>query len=67
MNYRKSFEKIKDKIEKEEVKEQFINLCNEVMDTSTIYDRRLYKEEFKKFIIKVFINSLLMIIFYQIL
>ena len=48
MNYRKSFEKIKDKIEKEEGKEQFINLCNEVMDTSTIYDRRLYKEEFKK-------------------
>ena len=39
---------IKKKVEKEEDKEKFINLCNDLMDNSNIYDRRLFKEEFKK-------------------
>ena len=29
-------------------KENFIEECNNIMEQSTIYDRRLYKEEFKK-------------------
>ena len=29
-------------------KEEFINKCNLIMDKSNIYDRRLYKTEFKK-------------------
>ena len=48
LDYKKSFDKIKSKIEKEEGKENFIILCNEIMEKSNIYDRRLFKEEFKK-------------------
>ena len=29
-------------------KEHFIKLCNEILNNSTIYDRRLFKDEFKK-------------------
>ena len=48
MNYKNELVKIKDKVEKEEGKETFIKLCNELMDNYNIYDRRLFKEEFKK-------------------
>ena len=48
MDYKKSILEIKKKVEKEEDKEKFINLCNDLMDNSNIYDRRLFKEEFKK-------------------
>ena len=45
--YLQSIKNMKEKVEKEEGKEKFITLCEELMDKSTIYDRRLYKEEFK--------------------
>ena len=48
MDYKKSILEIKKKVKKEEDKEKFINLCNDLMDNSNIYDRRLFKEEFKK-------------------
>ena len=46
INYKKNIEK--KKLENDNEKDTFINLCIELMDNSTIYDRRLYKEEFKK-------------------
>lgn len=48
MDYIKSIKNIKEKVEKEEGKDTFITLCQELMDKSTIYDRRIFKEEFKK-------------------
>ena len=48
MDYKKSVLKIKKKVEKEEEKENFINLCNDLMDNSNIYDRRLFKKKSKK-------------------
>ena len=45
----KSYEfKIKKKLKKKQDRETFTKLCENVMNTSTIYDRNIYKEEFKK-------------------
>ena len=38
----------KDQIIKDLNKDKFIQLCENVMNSSSIYDRRMFKEEFKK-------------------
>ena len=48
MDYKKSVLEIKKKVEKEEEKENPINLYIELMDNSNIYDRRLFSAELKK-------------------
>ena len=46
------FKKVKEEknknIKLDNDKEHFIKLCNEILNNSTIYDRRLFKDEFKK-------------------
>ena len=45
----------------------FINLCDVVMNSSTIYDRKLFKDEMKIFIIIIHIYFHKTIIYSQIL
>ena len=47
-------------------KNDFINLYNDVMNSSTIYDRKLFKNEIKKFLIIIHIYFHNTIIYYQI-